>query len=477
MTEVTDLAMEMIIAFDEEGKVLSCNRAAREELGYGEGLAGLFLTDIFAAENPQDTPFVPVSQGGQKEIADMVAYRKNSTCFPVLLRILWLEKEAASQEDCVSGFVMAWNLSQQKALEKEVLFLKSEAEETRKVRNEFVANVTHELRTPVNGVKGHTFALLAASPTREQKKTLEIIQRCCDDMSSIINNILDFSKLSAGKFELSHVRFDLYELLDYVIAANIAVINEKGLRIFLNVSNHVPRFVFGDDLRLKQILNNLISNGVKFTDIGFLSIDVNKHIQYGEESELFFVVRDTGIGISPEDKDRLFQSFSQVDTSPTRRHGGTGLGLVIVKELVELMGGSIQVESQKGKGSSFSFMIRLKTEETPGTASDFPAKAASGERAWEPMEIASFYRFGSEENRNEISKKTQTLILALELEAWEKAELIGANLKKLVQGGPEDLKKALFRLEMAIRKEDVPGSRERFDYFREQLRFFHLESK
>ncbi len=458
--QVAENAIEMMFEFDREGIIQYCNRAAHEELGYGKEMIGIPVYAIFISENIQGNIFLNVNE--KKEISEMVAYRKNATCFPVFIRMTPDEKRTG----CT--FLMAVNITDQKAMEKELLVLQSQAKETLQIRNEFIANVTHELRTPVNGVKGHASALLSEKPTPEQRRTLEIIQRCCDDMSSIINNILDFSKLEAGKFELNETDFDLYELLDHVIATHIAVINEKGLRIFLNISENVPRYVTGDDLRLTQILNNLISNAVKFTDIGFISVDVNKHMQYGDEIELFFMVRDSGIGVSTEDKDRLFQSFSQVDASTTRKYGGTGLGLVITKNLVELMNGSIRVESQKGKGSNFSFVIRLHS--TEGGSSSYVSKFLDkSEKILEFDEIESFYRFGSEENVGEIKSKAEKLILALELGAWEKAEVIAANLKKLIAEGPEEMRKLLFRLEMTIRKEDEKKSIEYFEKLKEML--------
>ncbi len=457
MNKIIENNIEMVIAYDQEGKITAYNRTAGEELGYGDDIIGLPLTSVFTQSAENGGKDIFFSQSDKAESTDMVAYRKNGTCFPVFLRLF-------------PGYLAAQNMTAFKNMEKELALLKAEAEEMRHVRNEFIANMTHELRTPVNGIKGHASAMLADGPSAEQKKTLHIIQRCCEDMTAIINNILDFSKLEAGKFELHETRFDLYELLDYVIATNVAVINEKGLRVTLNIADNVPRHVSGDDLRLGQILNNLISNAVKFTDVGFIRIDVNRQMQYKEEAELFFMVSDSGIGIAPEDRDRLFESFSQVDSSSTRKHGGTGLGLVITKELVEMMGGTIRVDSQKGKGSNFSFDIRLKTAETEEDRNNSYLFTDPAEPIFlieEPQE--SVYRFGAAENKVEIERKTQKLILALELEAWDKAENIAAGLKRLMTEAPDEVRKLLFRLEMAIRKEDQDKSRERFEQLKNVL--------
>jgi nitrogen-specific signal transduction histidine kinase len=406
-------------------------------------------------------------------------------------------------DEAGGNYLLALNIQSQSNLEKEILTLKIEAEEHLKSRNEFIANMTHELRTPVNGIRGHISALLHDSINASDRKTFTIIQKCCEDMSYIINNILDFSKLEAGKFELIHEVFDLYELLNHIVTANLAVINEKGIRIILNIADNVPREVYGDGVRIKQILNNLVANAVKFTDIGHVSIDVNKHGQHADDIELFFLVRDTGIGIAPEHRDKLFKSFSQIDGSSTRKYGGTGLGLMITKELVELMGGSIRVESNPGKGSNFSFNIRLKVlnhlmeeqiqsidsvsqqavpqENHPSVlppTQPHPSASLGGQNVYEnflknltfdPRDVDSVYQYGTPENFREIRKKCRVLVIALELEAWGKAETISENMKKLVQDGPDDLKKNVFRLGMAIRKEEEEKSRKLFTSMMEKL--------
>ena len=297
-------------------------------------------------------------------------------------------------------------------------------------------------------------------------------------MSYIIDNILDFSKLEAGKFELSDAVFDLYELLNHIVAANLAVINEKGLRIILNIADNVPREVCGDEVRLRQILNNLVSNAIKFTDIGHVGIDVNRQGQSGNETELFFVVRDTGIGIPPEQMDKLFKSYSQVDGSSTRKYGGTGLGLMISKELIGLMGGNIHVESTPGRGSSFSFDIHMKRADQAAAQvvreeEDAPPiiNVAHGDlyenilQNWtfeQFREVDPIFQFATPENISEVEKRCRILILAIELEAWEKAETNIETLKKLVKDGPEDLKKLLFRLGMAARREEGDKSRKTY---------------
>ena len=471
--------IEMVLAYDGSGRILDANKQARMELGYPTDLEGLLINDIFVSETGGEAGSLNIHEA--HEATGFVAYRRNRTCFPVYLRVL------PAVEENENGYILALNMMTQSNLEKEILAMKIEAEEFQQNRNEFIANVTHELRTPVNGIRGHISAMLQGSTDASDRKTYAIIQKCCEDMTSIISNILDFSKLEAGKFELENEVFNIYDQLNHVVATHLAVVNEKGIRIILNIADNVPRELYGDGLRLGQILNNLVSNAVKFTEIGYVSIDVNKHGQYGNEIELFILVRDTGIGIPPDQMDKLFKSFSQVDGSSTRKYGGTGLGLMIAKELTGLMGGSIQVESVPNKGSSFSFSVRMKTPEHAAEAKKTEEASFSQPSELNVVdtglyenilqnfnfdnlhEVDSLYQFGTPDNNAEVVKKCNTLILAIELEAWGKAETLSDNLKRLLKEGPEDIKKSLFRLGMSIRKEQSEQSLSQYEKLMERL--------
>jgi signal transduction histidine kinase len=487
MLEKLDL-LEMILTYDQDGRLVSGNRRALCELGYSEkNIRGRPLIELLVGEEEIVEELQDL--GEPSEWSGLNIYRKNKTCFPVFLRA-----EPAEKDDELN-YLLALNLTVQMHLEKENTVLKQETEELRKSRNEFVANMTHELRTPVNGIRGHVSALLQSSTNASDRKTYSIIHKCCEDMSFIIDNILDYSKLEAGKFELTCEVFDLYELLNHIVTANLAVVNEKGIRIILNIADNVPREVYGDGVRIRQILNNLVSNAIKFTDIGHVSIDVNRHGQQGDTLDLFFLVRDTGIGISPENMDRLFKSFSQIDGSSTRKYGGTGLGLMIAKDLVELMEGKIRAESILGKGSSFSFNIHLKTadyeaflsadkeqpvaepqeEQAPQTATPattdgfFLYESILQNLTLELVERDPVFQFGTAENLREVRKKCDIIVLSFDLDAWDKAEAAFESLKKLLNDSSEELKKIIFRLGMAVRKGEAEKSRKFFAQLQSQL--------
>ncbi|MDE7253801.1 MAG: PAS domain-containing protein [Acetatifactor sp.] len=463
---VAEETAEIVIAFDKLGKVLYANRSAREKLDYTkEELEQCNMQKLFQQEFQQDAGAnADFDITKLQEVEETVIYRKNSSCFPVTLRFVPVEEGV----DCLLARDITWD----KSMDMLVRQLKEEESVNLRVRNEFTANVTHELRTPVNGIKGHVTFLLDSIEDQAQRETLQIILYCCDNMSAIINNILDFSKMEAGKFTLEETEFDFYKMMDQVIATHMAALNKKELHVSVYIDENIPQFVIGDALRINQILNNLLSNAIKFTLVGQISVDVSKTLQINDEVELFFMVKDTGIGMTKEEQDKLFQSFQQVDASITRRFGGTGLGLSITKQLVEMMNGLIHVESEKGKGSCFSFSIRLRTGQNVGESRELSETYKKWSNLTVGMEQESdgdYLTFGSPENKAELNKRMEKLLLSMELGSWERAETMTETIKALTEGVDGDMKRLVLRLGMAVRKENYEKSMEAYEQLKAAL--------
>jgi len=458
--EIAAHCKEAFFIFDKEGVIMYCNTVAEEETSYGAALRGISVCDIF----PE---LVEVVNGHavwktQETEVETSAYRQNKTCYPVKASLVTME------DDEVAGIIISTDYTEQKESVWTAKQSLAEMEYGIRMRTQFMANITHELRTPVNGMKGMAENLLDTPLNLSQQETVNIIIRNCNNMSKIINDILDFSKIEAGKMTIERAKFNFRKFLDELLTFHLNKVNEKGLKLIANIAPDVPTYIITDEVRLGQVINNLIANALKFTSVGYIALEVSVNKRTSTQVELFFMVIDTGIGINEEEKERLFKSFSQVDGSITRRYGGTGLGLSISKQLVELMGGQIRVDSEKGKGSTFSFSVKASLAEPEEGEEEYTtpvgrfeySKASDGKSVSYRSILEEEDLLDENENLYTARESLEKLKLCIDLGNWEKAEEFAGVVKNMIPDNLPDLRKLAFRLELAVRKEDQDKSAE-----------------
>lgn len=363
INNVIKVMREPLIVLNEKLQIKEVNQAAIALSGYEA--TELLNSPIDLLVNILD--FRENEPGTEKEIwekGETTLLSKDGSQVPVAVSVQAFYNKAEELEEIVC---LIQDISERKEYENKLIAAKETALETARLKSEFISNMSHEIRTPLNGVLGMTQLLLTTELDEAQKDFVTTIEESGKQLQTITQDILDFSKLEAEKMRLIPTKFNLHKTLEEIVFLLRPKANNKGIATKLFIEQDVPQKVEGDERRLRQIIVNLLDNGIKFTEKGEIVVSVNLVEEQEKKATLRFIVKDTGIGIAKTDQRKIFTSFSQVDGSLSRKYGGMGLGLAICKKLVEMMGGEIGFNSEVGVGSTFWFIVTLeKIEEIAG---------------------------------------------------------------------------------------------------------------
>ena len=375
LQDIIDAIPLAIVVVTLDGRIIKANPQAAREVSRDDSIVGRHMLDFYANAEDRARFLAEMRRAGQVRGMHVVYRADWGDLIDGLISVIPIQY---GEEPARLGVML--NLTERVRMEKELAEAKTAAESANRVKSRFLANMSHEIRTPMNAVIGLSHLALRTELDAQQRDYLEKIAASGQALLGLINDILDLSRIEAGRIEMDRGWFSLHEVLAGVAGMLGLKAAEKGLELLLSVACDVPDRLLGDPLRLGQILTNLVQNAIKYTDTGEVLVQVELASRHADQARLRIVVSDSGSGIAPEDQANLFDAFTQVDQSMARRHGGVGLGLAICKSLVELMDGDIRVRSWPGLGSSFSIELPFEVGEEESSPCH-PVAAFQGQRA------------------------------------------------------------------------------------------------
>ncbi len=363
-----------VVRTGSDGRILDCNDAFARIFGYAssEELIGTPMPDRYFDPEERKVFMARLQQEKTVVYFEHVMRQMDGSQVWVLSNANWLEDKDGTPGATESTLI---DVTGRKEAEEQLKKAKEAAEAASRAKSEFLANMSHEIRTPMNGIIGMTELALETQLTNEQREFLSMVKMSADSLLSVVNDILDYSKIEAGRMELECTFFNLRENLEETIRTFGVRAGEKGLELVCDIRSDVPQEVAGDPARLRQVVVNLLGNAVKFTDRGEVILQAEVQQKQDSGVELHFAVRDTGIGIPKDKQELIFGAFTQADSSAARKYGGTGLGLTISSRLVVMMGGRIWLESDPGRGSTFHFTAKFGLEQNSQKEREFAGHA------------------------------------------------------------------------------------------------------
>jgi two-component system, sensor histidine kinase and response regulator len=373
-SKLFDLSIDLLCIADTDGRFRLVNPAFERTLGWS--LEELLARPFYELVHPEDLAATQAEVAKLASGVPTTSFENRYRCADGSYKILrW-----NTRPDPTTGllYAVAHDVTVQRQMERELIRAKEAAEAAVRARTEFLATVSHEIRTPMNGIIGMTELALQGVRDPAVRRHLEIVRGSADHLLELIEDLLDLSRIEAGRLDLDEEPFRVRETVDAAIQTLAWTAHGKGLEMAYHVAPDVPRIVAGDDARLRQVLVNLVGNAIKFTDRGAVTLEVAREADLGMAVRLSFVVTDTGMGILPERQAEIFERFAQLPGPDGRRRPGSGLGLPITRQLVQLMGGSLEVSSEPGRGSSFVVTVPFRTMPLDKVTAHAPRLPLSG---------------------------------------------------------------------------------------------------